>query len=121
MVNEIPLSLFSIILVVDFVLILYTILKITKPPTIDSILTAFISAFLSFIAANSILNGNVVIIQSTGTVYSYIPIQSIPLNYLLLMFGVIMSIVTVFFVFTFIHNYLEKEKSFSALGDWQKL
>jgi uncharacterized membrane protein len=118
MVNEIPINLFSILIVADFVLILYTILKINKP-AVDSIITAAISAFLSFICANMILNGNVVAIQSTGTEYSYIPIQSLPLHYILLMFGSIMSVVAVFFVYSYISNYLEKEKSFSALGEWK--
>lgn len=116
--NEIPLNLFSIFLIADLILILYAFLKINKAPTIDVIFASSISAFLSFISANMILNGEVVAIQSTGTEYSFIPIQSLPIHYLLLGFGVVMSIFTVFFTYQYLMNYFEKEKTFSAIGGW---
>lgn len=111
-------NLFSIFLIVDLLLILYAFLKINKTPTIDVILASSISSFLSFITANMILNGEVVAIQSTGTEYSFIPIQSLPIHYLLLGFGVVMSIFTVFFTYKYLIDYFEKANTFSALGGW---
>jgi len=116
--NEIPLNLFSIFIVADFVLILYVLLKINKPPTMDMILASFISAFLSFISANMILNGEVVAIQSTGTEYSYIPIQSMPIHYLLLGFGCCMMIFAVYFIISYINGYFDNKNKFSAIGGW---
>lgn len=89
-----------------FVLILFTL--IYKENTVR-IVTAFISMVLSYMNSFIIINGNVVIIQTDGIEYSYIPVISITLNYFWLFIAIVMGIFTVLFIIDEININLMEE------------
>lgn len=62
------------------------------------IITSFVAAVLSYINAQVILNGNVVLIQTTGTTYTFIPIQVPGLNYLWLFLGIVSFLLFILFI-----------------------
>jgi hypothetical protein len=93
--NEIPLSLFNVMSVITFILILFTLIY---KENFVRITTAFISMILSYVLSFIIINGNVVIIQSTGTAYTYIPIINTTLNYFWLFIAIVMGLFTVLFI-----------------------
>lgn len=121
--NEIPISIFILMAVVDFVFLILSFLipESFKPQYHIDVVFAALSSGVSFLLANMILSGNVVFIQSDGVAFSYIPIQSIPLNYVFTGLGVSMALTTALFIYQAVHEMIEKEKSFSALGEWDKV
>ena len=62
------------------------------------IITSFIAVIISYINAQVILNGNVVLIQTTGTTYTFIPIQVPGLNYLWLFLGIVSFLLFALFI-----------------------
>lgn len=117
--NEIPLSFFIVLVIVQLVLMVYAFIR-KSDGMYSNVFAGFLSGFLGFLNANMILNGNVVVIQSDGSTYSYIPVQSLPVHYFLLGLGVIMVIVTVFLVFGVLYSMLNKKQE-SALGEWGEI
>lgn len=119
--NEIPVSVFSIFAVIDLIIIAYALygLDFKQETKIDKILSAVISSAFSFILANSILNGNVVQTYATAAGYNYIPVQSLPLNYIFLGFGMLMAILSVLFIIKIIGEHLEQMENDTAMGDWK--
>ena len=93
--NEIPLSLYIFMSVAALGLILFSLVYYVN---IARIITSFISVVMSYINAQVIINGNVVLIQTTGTTYTYIPIQVPGLNYLWLFLGVVSFLLFVLFI-----------------------
>ena len=119
MTNEIPVNMFLFFLSAQFVLLLYSLAIKRDGERIDYMITCAISGVLGWIDANMILNGNINMVQSDGTTYSYIPVQSLPLHYFLLSMAIISFILLAWFVFDFIQKRIEKDKIMSALeGDF---
>jgi len=95
MVNEIPLSLFIFMCIAALGLILFSLVY---RENLARIITSFVAAVISYINAQVILNGNVVLIQTTGTTYTFIPIQVPGLNYLWLFLGLVSFLLFVLFI-----------------------
>jgi len=93
--NEIPLSLYIFMCVSALGLIIFSLVY---RENFARIITSLVSVILSYINAQVILNGNVVLIQTTGTTYTYIPIQISGLNYLWLLLGVISFLLFILFI-----------------------
>ena len=119
--NELPLSIYEMLLALDLVIIAYSLYGISfdKPTTVDKILTAIIAAPLSFILSSYIINGKVVQTYVDSTGYHYIPFQSLPLHYFLLGFAVLMTIMSILLIVKFISDHFESLEKKSSLGDWK--
>ncbi len=73
------------------------------------IITSFIATILSYVNASTILNGNVTLIQSTGSSFSYIPITIPALNYFWLFLAILSALLVVLFVADEINLKLQSE------------
>lgn len=93
--NEIPLSLYIFMCVAALGLILFSLVY---RENLARIITSFIAVIMSYVNAQVILNGNVVLIQTTGTTYAYIPIQVPGLNYLWTFLGVVSFLLFALFI-----------------------
>jgi hypothetical protein len=62
------------------------------------IITSFLALALAYVNSFLILNNNVVIIQSDGSSYSFIPITNTTLSYLWLFIAIIMGIFLALFI-----------------------
>lgn len=120
--NELPLSVFEILLAVDIIVVAYVLWSIdfNKPTSINKIFSSVISSFLSYILSTYIIDGKVVQTYADSTGYHFIPYQSIPIHYFLLGFAVLMTVVTLFLIVKIISDYFEKLETKSALGDWKQ-
>jgi hypothetical protein len=120
--NELPISVFEILLIIDLIAIAYSLYGINfdKPTTLDKILTSVITSPLSFILSTHIINGNVVQTYADSTGYHYVPFQSLPVHYFLLGFAVLMTILSVLLIIKFISDHFETLEKKSALGDWKE-
>lgn len=117
MTNEIPVSIYLFMLAGQFLMLLYALAIFGRhEERIDHIITASLSAILGWLNANLALNGNVNIIQSDGTTYSYIPVQSLPLHYFLLAVAIVSMIIVFWFVLDHFRQKVEEEQVFTALG-----
>jgi len=118
MTNEIPVSLFSLFLIIQFGLLIYSIAIKRTSERIDYMITAGLSGILGYLNSNMILNSNVNMLQSDGTTYSYIPIQSLPLHYFLLGVSIITFLILFWFIIDFFRMKMEENNVLSALdGD----
>lgn len=117
MTNEIPVSMFLFMLAVQFGLLIYSMAIKRDGERIDYMITAGLSGILGWLNANMILNENVNMLQSDGTTYSYIPIQSLPLHYFLLAVAIISFIITIWFVIEFYKQNMEKSEIMSAFNE----
>ena len=115
MTNEIPVSMFLFFLSVQFILLVYSLVIKRDGERIDYIITCGISAVLGWINANMVLNGNVTLLQSTGTVYTFVPIRSLPMHYFLLAIAIISMILLIWFVFDYFQKRIEQDRIMSAL------
>lgn len=92
MVNEVPLSVYNVMFVITIGLVIFTF--INRENIIRSV-TAFISTILSYMLSFISLNGNLVSISETNTLYI---ITSTSLNYFWLFIAIMMGIFTVLFI-----------------------
>ncbi len=106
MVNEIPLSLYIFMCTAAICLIIFSLIN---RDNFVRIITAFISMILSYVNASVILNGNVVLIQSTGSSYSYIPVEISALNYFWLLLAVLSGLLVILFVADLINSSLQAD------------
>lgn len=104
--NEIPLSLYIFMCGAALALIVFSLIN---RENFVRIITSFIAMILSYVNASVILNGNVVLIQSTGTSYLYIPIEISALNYLWLLLALLSGLLVVLFVADEINLKLQSE------------
>lgn len=75
------------------------------------IITSFISVMICYINAQVILNGNVVLIQTVGSTYAYIPITVPGLNYLWLFLAIVSFLLFVLFIIDEINMHImEKDE-----------
>ena len=120
--NELPLSIFEMLLALDLIIIAYSLYGIgfDKPVTVDKILTNMIASPLSFILAGYIINGEVVQTYVDTAGYHYIPFQSLPLHYFLLGFAVLAGVITILLIVKFISDHFKSLEKKSALGDWHQ-
>lgn len=93
--NEIPLSLFIALNAGTLILIVFSLLN---RENLIRIVTSFLSMTLAYVNSFLILNNNVVMIQSDGDTYSFIPITNTTLNYLWLFIAMIMAIFLALFI-----------------------
>jgi len=93
--NEIPLSLYIFMNVATLSLFIFSLVY---RENFVRIITSFITMLLSYVNAQVILNGNVVLIQTTGTTYTYIPIQVPALNYVWIFLGAISFLLFILFI-----------------------
>ncbi len=120
--NELPLSVFEILLAVDLIVIAYSLygLNFEKPVTIDKIITSVIASPLSFILSNYIINGKVVQTYVDSTGYHFVPFQSLPLHYFVLGFAVLMATLSILLIIKYISDHFETVEKKSSLGDWKQ-
>ena len=104
--NELPLSLFIANEVLTFGLIIFTF--IYRENLLRTI-TAFLSMILAYVNSMVLINGNVVLIQTTGTAYSYITISNAPLSYFYLFIAILMGLFTILFIADEVNMYLSSE------------
>ena len=93
--NEIPLSLYIFMCVSTLFLFIFSLIY---RENFARIITSLISVLMSYVNAQVILNGNVVLIQTTGTAYTYIPIHVPALNYVWMFLGVISFLLFILFI-----------------------
>ena len=93
--NEIPLSLYIFMCITAVGLIVFSLIY---NENFVRIITSFISMVLSYVNATVILNGNVVMVQTDGSTYSYIPITIPALNYFWLFLALLSLLLVVLFV-----------------------
>ncbi len=106
MVNEIPLSLYIFMCTAAIGLIVFTLIN---RDNFVRIITAFIAMVLCYVNASVILNGNVVLIQSTGASFSYIPVEVSALNYFWLMLAVLSGLLVIMFIADLINTSLKAD------------
>ncbi len=104
--NEIPLSLYIFMCTVAIGLIIFSLIY---KEGFARIITSFIAMILSYVNASVILNGNVVLIQSTGSTFSYIPIEISALNYFWSFLSILSAILMFMFVADLINTALQSE------------
>ena len=73
------------------------------------IITSFVAMILSYVNALVILNGNVVLVQTDGTTFSYIPIEVPALNYFWLLLAILSGLLLILFIADLINTYLQSE------------
>jgi hypothetical protein len=93
--NEIPLSLYIAMCGAALGLIIFSLVY---NENFVRIITSLVAMVLSYVNAQTILNGNVVLIQSTGTSYSYIPVIVPALNYIWLFLAILSFILALLFI-----------------------
>ncbi len=119
MTNEIPISMYLFFLSMQFILLIYSFVVRRDGERIDYLITLALSTALGWLNANQILNKNVNMLQSDGTAFSYIPIQSLPIHYFLLAVAIMSFVILCWFLFEFIQKRVEKDQIMSALdGDF---
>lgn len=106
MASEIPLSLYLFMCSTAIGLIIFSLVY---NENFVRIITSFIATVLSYVNAMVILNGNVVVIQSTGTTFSYIPVEVPALNYLWLFFAILSFILMCLFIADLINVNIQTE------------
>lgn len=116
--NEITNSMFILLMLVQFVTAGWVLIRINNPEPID-ILMSLISTVFGFVNANMILNGNVNVVVADTLTTKYVPIQSLPLHYLLLMLAAFMTIVTIYVVVMVVKD-LFSQKNTSAMKNWME-
>ncbi len=112
--NEIPLSLYIAISIFTLVLIIFTFIY---NENIVRIITAFISMILSYTNAMQIVNGNVVLVQSDGETYSYIPVTNLTYNYFWLFMAIMMAAFTILFTIDMINKQFQDALEEKKLKD----
>lgn len=120
--NEIPLSVFEMVLALDLIVIAYALygINFNVEVKVDKIIAAIISSPLSFILSSSIINGNIVTTYADTDGFHYIPFQSLPLHYFLMGFAVLMTLLSMLLIVKFISDYFENLEKKSALSDWRQ-
>lgn len=98
--NEIPLSLFIFMSAITIGLIIFSLIY---RENFVRIITSFISMALSFVNSQIVMNGNLVMIQTDGTEYSYIPVTVPYLNYVWLFFAILSLGLTILFIMDEVH------------------
>ncbi len=116
--NEITLSLYIILVIVQLVTMGWVLFRIMDPGTID-ILISLISVVFGYVNAQMILNGNVNVIVADTSTTVYIPIQSLPIHYLLLALTTFMTIVTIY-VTVMVVKEIFSQKNTSPLKNWME-
>ena len=116
--NEIPLSMFYILLAVQLFSAAWVLIRIMEPAPMD-ILFSLISAVFGFVNAQSILNGNVVTTVANVTTTEYVAYQSLPVHYLLLSLAVFMTIITVY-VAVMVVKEVFSQKNTSIMKNWME-
>lgn len=114
MANEIPLSLYIAMNTGTLILIIFTLIS---RENLIRIITSFLSMVLAYLNAFLILSNNVVVIQTDGVVYSYIPVTNTSLNYFWLFIAVLMGIFTVLFILDEINIVLTDDKDMEMSDD----
>lgn len=114
MVNEITVTIFTVMVIMQLSLAVLTF--ILKQDGYAHIYVALLSTILGFVNANIILNGNVVTIISDGITYSYLPMQSLPIHYFLLAVSLTMLFITVMLAVKLLKDKAEKDSTFSAMS-----
>jgi len=111
--NEIPLSLFNVMSVCTLALMLFSLIY---RENIVRIITSFITMVLAYVNSYLIINGNVVMIQSDGETYSYIPVINTTYNYFWLFIAILMGIFMELFIADQInlvlHSELDEEEGY---------
>ena len=95
MVNEIPLSLFIVMNIFSLGFVIFSVLY---NESIVRILAAFIGTVLSYVNSMVLLGGNVVMVQTDGVTYSYIPIINTTYAY----FWQFIAVIAGFFLLLFL-------------------
>ena len=113
--NEILYGMFMLLMVVQFVTAGWVLLRINDPEPID-IIISLISTIFGYVNSNMILNGNVNL-YTVDT--SFVPIQSLPLHYLLLMLAAFMTVVTIYVVVMVVRN-IFSQKNNSIMKNWME-
>ena len=106
MVNELPLALYIFMCGMAICLIIFSLIN---RENFVRIITSFIAMILSYVNASVILNGNVVLIQTDGTTYSYIPVTISALNYVWLFLAILSALLVVLFIADIINENLQSE------------
>ena len=116
--NEITISMYLILVLVQLITAAWVLIRISDPAPMD-ILISLISSIFGFVNAQMILNGNVVVIVADMTGSNYIPIQSLPMHYLLLAMATLMTMVTIYVTVMVIKD-LFSQKNTSAMKNWME-
>lgn len=117
MVNELPLNYFTFLTIIQIGLLIYCFLDFNKNLFLRGF-GALLSAIIGYTNSNMILNGSVVLVQSDGTTYSYIPVQSLPVHYLLLGLTIVAGLLFIMFIIRILQHSFEKAGAFEPLGGW---
>lgn len=117
MVNELPLSYFTILTVLQIGLLLYCFADFDNKLYLRGF-SSLISAIIGYGNANMILNGSIVLVQSDGSSYSYISVQSLPIHYLLLGLTIVAGLLFIMFIIRIMQHSFEKAGAFEPLGGW---
>ena len=104
--NEIPLSLYITMMAIAFSFLVGSLLI---REDFIRIIFSFISMTMSYINSMVILNGNVVLYQTTGSVYSEIPVQVTSLNYFWLLLAILSALLLLLFVVSLINSSLQSD------------
>ena len=116
--NEITPSLFTIMVMVQLVASGWVIFRVMEPQVIDILVALFASIF-GYVNAQMMLNGNVAYIVADTTTTTYVPIQSIPMHYLLLTIAAIMTILTLYISVMVIKEAFSQKNS-SVMKNWME-
>ena len=106
MVNEIPMNMFLVMNVVTIGLIIFSFIY---EVSLFRIIASFISMILAYVNSFLIINGNVVMVQTDGAVYSFIPITNTTFNYFWLFIAILMGILTLLFIIDEINYIMQTE------------
>ncbi len=104
--NEIPLSLYVFMSASALGLLIFSLVYTEN---FVRIITSFISSVLSYVNGMVILNGNVVVIQSDGSTYSYIPVEIPALNYFWTFLALLSFILMILFIADMVNIDLQTE------------
>lgn len=118
MVNELPLNYFIVLTALQIGLLLFCFIDFNNKLVLRGF-SSLLSAIVGYGNANMILNGNVVLIQSDGVAYSYIPVQSLPVHYLLLGLTIVAGLLFILFIVRIMQASFEKAGAFEPLGGWE--
>ena len=109
--NEITISIFESLGVFLLILVIYTLIR-------KALLTSILSVIISYVMAQSILNGNVVAVTVINNAVAYQPIQSSPIHYLLLGVAVIMTVMTFYILLMIVNARIEGMEENNEKAQW---
>lgn len=116
MVNEIPTSLFIVMVIAQMAFMLLAFI-FNQQENNFGVFAGMLSVVFGFVNANMILNGNVVYITDTGTT---VVVRSLPVHYLLQGMAIFMSIATLYLILMMVQRYIAKDKTLNKpFGKWQ--